>query len=115
MITHDLGVVAGLCDRVYVMYAGRIVESADVRTLFAAPRHPYTAGLLRSVLRHDEHRGEFVALEGTVPNLADPQPGCRFRDRCARALERCAASPPPWVTFGPDAGAACWLYDEAAQ
>jgi len=114
MITHDMGVVAGLCDRVYVMYAGKIVESADVRSLFAAPRHPYTAGLLRSVLRHDEHRGELVALEGNVPSLIDPPPGCRFCDRCAQALDRCASEPPPWIAFRPDAGAACWLYPAPA-
>ena len=110
MITHDMGVVAGLCDRVYVMYAGRIVESADVRTLFAAPRHPYTVGLLRSVLRHDEHRGELVALEGNVPDLADPPPGCRFCERCAQALDKCASQAPPWIAFEGGAGAACWLY-----
>jgi oligopeptide/dipeptide ABC transporter ATP-binding protein len=115
MITHDMGVVAGLCDRVYVMYAGKIVESADVRTLFAAPRHPYTAGLLRSVLRHDEHRGELVALEGNVPDLVDPPPGCRFCDRCTQALEKCACQPPPWVTFGSGAGAACWLYRDGGS
>jgi peptide/nickel transport system ATP-binding protein len=115
MITHDMGVVAGLCDRVYVMYAGKIVESADVRTLFATPRHPYTAGLLRSVLRHDEHRGELVALEGNVPDLDDPPPGCRFCDRCTQALEKCAHQPPPWVTFAPGAGAACWLYGEGGS
>jgi peptide/nickel transport system ATP-binding protein len=110
MITHDMGVVAGLCDRVYVMYAGQIVESADVRTLFAAPKHPYTAGLLRSVLRHDEQREDLVALEGTVPSLVDPPMGCRFHDRCARALDRCSIEAPPWLVFAPGAGAACWLY-----
>jgi oligopeptide/dipeptide ABC transporter ATP-binding protein len=115
MITHDMGVVAGLCDRVYVMYAGKIIESADVRTLFATPRHPYTAGLLRSVLRHDEQRGELVALEGNVPDLADPPPGCRFCDRCTQALDKCTDQPPPWVSFGPGAGVACWLYRDGGS
>jgi peptide/nickel transport system ATP-binding protein len=110
LITHDTGVVASFCDRVYVMYAGKIVEAADAGTLFAAPRHPYTSGLLRSVLRHDEYRDELVVLEGNVPNLSALPPGCRFQPRCGRALPVCATTPPGWTAFERRSGTACWLY-----
>jgi oligopeptide/dipeptide ABC transporter ATP-binding protein len=110
LITHDLGVVAETCDRVYVMYAGKVVESADVRSLFAAPQHPYTSGLLRSVLRADESRGELYALDGSVPNLIHTPPGCGFRDRCSDAFDACGKSPPPWVGRNAASGVACWKH-----
>jgi oligopeptide/dipeptide ABC transporter ATP-binding protein len=109
LITHDLGVVAETCDRVYVMYAGKVVETATVERLFAAPRHPYTRALLRSVLRADQPRSEFYALEGAVPNLAEPEPGCRFRARCADALPACADAPPPWAGTT-QAAVSCWRH-----
>jgi len=88
-ITHNLGVVAGLCDRVNVMYAGHIVESAPTEELFAHPKHPYTLGLLRSIPRLDEARREkLVPIQGLPPDLIAPPPGCPFAPRCAYHVER---------------------------
>jgi len=112
LITHNMGVVAGMCDRAYVMYAGKIIETEPVSRIFAAPRHPYTRGLLRSALRHDEVRGDFVGLRGSVPSLIDPPPGCRFLPRCDQASARCETYP-AWREFAPDEGAACWLEPNA--
>jgi oligopeptide/dipeptide ABC transporter ATP-binding protein len=109
LITHNMGVVAGTCNRVYVMYAGRVIESAGVDNIFAAPRHPYTRGLLRSALRHDQPRAEFRIMKGSVPNLLDPPAGCRFRPRCDQAMPKCEKNP-PWTAFGEREGAACWLH-----
>jgi len=84
-ITHDMGVVAGTCDEVAVMYAGRIVERGPVRDIFHRARHPYTRGLLASIPRHGAGRkGELPTIEGLVPSLFQPPAGCRFADRCAR-------------------------------
>jgi oligopeptide/dipeptide ABC transporter ATP-binding protein len=94
LITHDLGVVAALADRVLVMYAGRIVESGDVDTIFHAPKHPYTAALLRSLIRlEDTAATELRPIPGLPPNLMRLPPGCAFRPRCPAAIERCAAVP----------------------
>ena len=95
LITHDLGVVAEMCDRVAVMYAGEIVEQTDVGRLFEAPRHPYTQGLLRSMPRLDEHRANRLqTIGGQPPNLQHLPDGCRFRDRCSYAFDRCAVEKP---------------------
>ena len=108
LVTHDLGVVAGVADRVAVMYAGRIVERGEVVPLFRDPKHPYTRGLLRSVPRLDT-RGELAPIEGLPPNVADLPPGCAFKPRCSAAHDRCEQAP-PW--FGaPERGAACWELD----
>ncbi len=111
LITHDLGVVAGMCHRVAVMYAGRFVEEAPVDELFARPRHPYTLGLLRSVPRLDEARGaELQPIAGQPPHLVDLPPGCPFRPRCRFAEERCARENPPLE--GEDGHRkACWVSD----
>ncbi len=94
LITHDLGVVAGLCDRVLVMYAGQEMETAGVHELFADPRHPYTEGLLNSVPRLDQiHSGILNAIPGNPPNLLDVPSGCPFSSRCAYAFERCSERP----------------------
>jgi oligopeptide transport system ATP-binding protein len=94
LITHDLGVVAGLCERVLVMYAGRIVEQGPIERLFEDPRHPYTLGLLRSMPRLDEQRiAELSAIPGQPPNLQALPAGCAFRDRCQYAFERCRVRP----------------------
>lgn len=93
-VTHDLGIVAQIADRVAVMYAGRVVETAPVRELFAAPRHPYTEGLLRSLTRHDRVRDRLTAIDGQVPSLGDLPAGCAFAPRCERASARCARSEP---------------------
>jgi oligopeptide transport system ATP-binding protein len=95
LITHDLGVIAGLADRVMVMYAGEIMERADVRPLFKSPQHPYTQGLLRSMPRLDEHRiNRLQTIGGQPPNLQHLPDGCRFRDRCSYAFDRCAVEKP---------------------
>jgi oligopeptide transport system ATP-binding protein len=98
LITHDLGVVAGMADRVAVMYAGRIVEAADTDTLFAKPRHPYTRALLQSVPRLDSPPGaQLATIPGLPPDLSNLDEGCPFRPRCPLAMPRCAESYPPNV------------------
>lgn len=93
-ITHDLGVVAGLCDRVQVMYAGRIVESADTRTLFREAKHPYTCALQRSIPSLQEKGNELFTIPGMPPDLSKPLVGCSFAPRCQHATESCQASDP---------------------
>lgn len=93
LITHNLGVVAKMCDRVAVMYAGEIVEEAPVQQLFSDTRHPYTMGLLRSVPRVDQLRGRLPTLAGSPVDMSDPPEGCRFRPRCTLAQDRCTARP----------------------
>ncbi|HVU33746.1 MAG TPA: ABC transporter ATP-binding protein [Opitutaceae bacterium] len=92
-ITHDLGVVSGLCDRVQVMYAGRIIETADVRTVFYEPRHPYTKALQRSIPSLQAKGGELYTIRGLPPDLSKPLPGCPFAPRCEFAAEKCFATP----------------------
>jgi oligopeptide transport system ATP-binding protein len=110
LITHDLGVIAGLCDRVLVMYAGRIVEAGPVGDIFRRPQHPYTAGLLASMPRLDEDEAERLAtIRGQPPNLQRLPPGCAFNDRCPRVFERCRIERPPLAGFAPDRSKACHL------
>ena len=94
LITHDLGVVAEVCDEVAVMYAGEIVERADVAELFAAPQHPYTVGLLGSIPRLDRRASHLATIEGMVPNMTRPPDGCRFAARCPFAEAACTKAPP---------------------
>ncbi len=116
IITHDLGVVAGFCDRVAVMYAGRIVESAPVRELFAAPRHPYTHGLMAAIPRLSTPRGERLSvIEGRVPAAADRPVGCAFGPRCPRATATCHAAPPMLVENGSGHAVACFHPMELAR
>jgi oligopeptide/dipeptide ABC transporter ATP-binding protein len=106
LITHDLGVVAELCDRVAVMHAGQLVETADVRTLFASPRHPYTQALVRSIPRIDRE----VVMEpvpGAVPSALAPPPGCRYADRCGLVLDVCRRARPELRARGPEHDVAC--------
>lgn len=108
LITHDLGVVAGMAHRIAVMYAGRIVEMASADRLFSEPRHPYTQGLLASIPRMDTPRGEsLVPIPGLPPNLAQLPPGCPFRPRCARAFDACAAMYPELKAIEPGHHASC--------
>ena len=95
LITHDLGVVAEVCDEVAVMYAGEIVERAPVDELFANPQHPYTVGLLGSIPRLDRRTSHLATIEGMVPNMASPPAGCRFAARCPFVENACTSSPPP--------------------
>jgi oligopeptide transport system ATP-binding protein len=115
MITHDLGVVAEVADRVAVMYAGRIVETADVFELFRAPRHPYTDALLRSIPRLDSELDRLVAIEGTVASPLDRPSGCSFRDRCPRARPRCADAVPPLDPLSAGHRARCFFPVEANE
>ena len=100
MITHNLGVVAEICDLVYVMYAGEVVERADVQTLFAACAHPYTRGLMASLPRMTPKGQRLYNIRGTVPNLRAMPAGCRFSPRCEFAMERCHGEKPPLVDLG---------------
>ena len=101
LITHDLGVVAEICDEVAVMYAGEIVERASVDELFANPQHPYTVGLLGSIPRLGRRTSHLATIEGMVPNMANPPPGCRFAERCPFAKGACVAAPPPLQNLSP--------------
>jgi oligopeptide/dipeptide ABC transporter ATP-binding protein len=116
LITHDLGLVARYADRVNVMYAGRIVEQAPAGALYAAPRHPYTLGLLRSVPRLDQpRRGELAAIAGQPPDLARLPRGCAFEPRCGARVARCAVERPPLEASAPGHTVACWEARPQAQ
>jgi oligopeptide/dipeptide ABC transporter ATP-binding protein len=109
LITHDLGVVAEVCDYVYVMYAGRIVEEGPIDGIFDSPKHPYTRGLLSGVISLHRPDRRARPIGGSVPDLADPPAGCRFHPRCPQVMDRCRSEQPPF--FGTPA-AACWLHEE---
>ena len=109
MISHDLGVVANLCRRVIVMYAGQVVEDASVSRLFSSPAHPYTRGLLRAVPHPGRKASALAGIPGTLPNLYDPPPGCRFQQRCAHAMPACAGGTPLYE-LGPEQRVACLLH-----
>ncbi len=106
-ITHDLGVVSGLCDRVQVMYAGRIVETGDTRTLFAAPRHPYTRALQRSIPSMQPKGVELYTIPGMPPDLSKPTGGCAFVARCEAATDVCRATDPRLASLTPTHATAC--------
>jgi oligopeptide transport system ATP-binding protein len=109
-ITHDLGVIAGLADRMIVMYAGHVVETAPVKQVYGDPRHPYTLGLLGSLPRLDETRREKLkSIEGLPPDLIDLPPGCPFEPRCVYAVEKCRAERPRLEPVGPRHSIACWV------
>ena len=106
-ITHDLAVVSGFCDRVQVMYAGRIVEAADTRTLFVSPRHPYTRALQRSIPALQPKGVELYTIPGMPPDLSKPLPGCPFSPRCDFAVERCRIEVPALLPVSPTHAHAC--------
>jgi peptide/nickel transport system ATP-binding protein len=112
LITHAMGVVAETCQRVTVMYAGKVVEEAPVEALFGNPRHPYTQGLIRSIPRVDrgaEKKQRLEAIPGTVPSLLEPPPGCRFADRCKYVTDICVRGMPPLKEVGPGHYVRCVL------
>ena len=113
MITHNLGVVAELCDTVYVMYAGEVVESADVFTLFRGCAHPYTRGLMASLPRMTPKGQRLYNIRGTVPNLRAMPKGCRFSPRCEFAVERCRAEKPPLIEVAEGHCSRCFRAKEA--
>ena len=108
LVTHDLGVVAEMADRVAVMYLGRVVEEATTLELFATPRHPYTAGLLRSMPRVDVDMGQLVPIEGAVPSLLEMPSGCAFHPRCPSVRGRCTEGIPDLLDAGNSHKAACY-------
>ncbi|HZJ87630.1 MAG TPA: ABC transporter ATP-binding protein [Sphaerochaeta sp.] len=112
LITHDLGVVAGMCDHVCVMYAGKIVERAPTEVLYAEPAHPYTEGLIKSVPRMDTtQKGKrLFSIEGQPPNVIDLPPCCPFHPRCEKAMEICQHAYPPLRDLGAGHEVSCWLY-----
>ncbi|MVV47548.1 ABC transporter ATP-binding protein [Pseudomonas sp. PB120] len=114
LVTHDLGVVAQTCDRVAVMYAGKIVEIGSTRALFKRPMHPYTRALLAALPSHAGQRSKLKPIAGSPPNLAEPQQGCRFRPRCDFATEQCAQQEPSLREFGADHQSACIRQEELA-
>jgi peptide/nickel transport system ATP-binding protein len=112
LITHTLGVVREVTDRVYVMYAGNMVESAPTGTLFARPLHPYTRGLMASVPRLSGG-GVSDGIPGRIPDYSDPPAGCRFHPRCPHVMDVCRRQKPPMYVAGPEHQVACFLYDPA--
>ncbi|MDR1438894.1 MAG: ABC transporter ATP-binding protein [Clostridiales bacterium] len=111
-ITHNLGVVADICTRVAVMYAGRIVESGPVNAIFYSPMHPYTRGLLRSMPRvDDDARVRLVPIDGAPADMLNPPPGCPFAPRCAECMNVCLRAYPPTSAFGAGHTSSCWLFE----
>jgi oligopeptide/dipeptide ABC transporter ATP-binding protein len=115
LISHDLGLVAGVADRIVVMYGGRIVERAPTDALFAGPIHPYSEGLLKAAPRIDRPADRLDAIPGAVPPATDWPPGCRFHPRCRHAWERCARHEPELFDAGRNHAARCWLVTEPAH
>jgi oligopeptide/dipeptide ABC transporter ATP-binding protein len=118
LITHDLAVVAGICDRVAVLYAGEVVEENRAELLFARPAHPYTRGLLAALPRlgAPAPRGELPTIPGQVPTPGDLPPGCPFHPRCPERLDECARLAPPWVGAEPErSGARCWAREREGR
>jgi oligopeptide/dipeptide ABC transporter ATP-binding protein len=110
LITHNMALVASLCQRVIVMYAGRIVEEGPVEQIFKSPQHPYTWSLLRSVPRVDEARKDrLVSIRGLPPDLVNPPPGCKFHPRCPFVIDHCKTEEPPLGDVGPNQVARCWV------
>ena len=117
LITHDLGIVAEFCERVMVMYTGRIVEEAPVRELFASPKHPYTRGLLASLpsleLAAGTRPGRLATIAGMVPDIRNLPSGCKFNPRCPDVMPHCSGKEPARMMVGPDHDARCYLYGDA--
>jgi len=107
-ITHDFGVIAQMCHRVGVMYAGKIVETASTRDIFKAPRHPYTSALIHSVPSLDHKDERLYSIEGQPPSLLNLPPGCRFAPRCSLAQDVCREQEPPEVNISSDHSVSCW-------
>jgi oligopeptide transport system ATP-binding protein len=114
MITHNLGVVAEMCDNVVVMYAGRPIEYTNIKRIFQEPKHPYTWGLLHSIPKLYERHERLIPIEGQPPSLIDLPPGCAFAPRCPFVMEICVQADPPDYPVGPGHTAKCYLYSDKA-
>lgn len=111
LITHNLGVIAQVCDKVAVMYAGRVIEQGEVHQIFQEPQHPYTTGLLQAVPTRERKKGELIGIGGTIPDFIDPPLGCRFYPRCPHVMSHCREDPPPpMVRLEGRHSVACHLY-----
>jgi oligopeptide/dipeptide ABC transporter ATP-binding protein len=110
LITHDLATVAQICSRLLVMYAGRIVEKAPIKTFYKNPAHPYSMGLIKSVPVLGRRADRLDSIDGQPPSLLDPPPGCRFSARCTKAKKICFESYPPEISLEEDHKVSCWLY-----
>lgn len=115
MITHDLGVVAEVCDKVIVMYAGKVVEQANVKELFLNPKHPYTKGLLESIPKLGKRKEKLGSISGMVPSPDQMPSGCRFYDRCSKKMDICKQEIPPVQEVGEDHITACWLFKKEVE
>ena len=113
LVTHDMGVIAETCDRVAVMYAGRVAEIGPVQAVIHAPAHPYTAGLMGAIPAMDEDRERLLQIDGAMPRLTAIPPGCAFNPRCLRVMNRCRSERPDLLHAGATR-AACWLHDAGA-
>lgn len=113
-ISHDMGVISEICDRVGVMYAGNIVEIAKMEDLFASPKHPYTQGLLAAIPKYGGKSETLQTIKGSVPDLINPPKGCRFTARCPYVFEKCMEGP-PWIEVGKDHYVLCWLYGDSEK
>ena len=112
MISHDLGVVEHVSDRVAVMYLGRIVEQGVAEEVFDKPNHPYTQALIAEIPRLDTRKRQFVAVKGEIPSPLDPPSGCRFHPRCPYAMPCCAQREPPLREVSPGHAVACHLFEQ---
>jgi oligopeptide/dipeptide ABC transporter ATP-binding protein len=110
-ITHNLGIVAKMCDQVAVMYAGRLVESGPVKQIYNSPAHPYTQALLESIPRVGDNRKRLTAIDGQPPDPSAPPPGCAFHPRCPRVMDRCRTEAPPEFRVTDSQTSRCWLSD----
>jgi len=115
LVSHDLGLVAGLADRVAIAYAGHVVECAPVDRLFSAPQHPYTRGLLRAVPDIETGAGRFVSIPGAVPHPAEVPPYCRFQPRCTHRIDVCERQDPAPRAVQPEHLVACWVDIEPTE
>ncbi|TDL63974.1 ABC transporter ATP-binding protein [Rhodococcus qingshengii] len=115
LITHDLGVVAEMCDRVVVMYAGQVVESTDTRTLLRNPRHPYTVGLIQSTPHQSKGEKRLQSIVGQVPTPDEYSQGCRFANRCPKVLDICKNTVPPLMELDGQTSCRCWLFEKKEE
>ena len=117
LITHDLGIVSDICDKIIIMYGGEIMEYGPIETLFTAPSHPYTIGLIRSLPKIDQKEGEpLTPIEGSPVDLMHPPAGCPFAPRCDKCMKVCLTEKPPYFELSPGHYSACWLqYDRKGR